>query len=124
MREQCVPHVIGNIAKRRDARVIGNLQLRGTRQDERGIAAVLDVLLEVVEQRLAALVAIDAPQVQHILLGKAEAIERGPRRRGRGRLEADADNRRWTELAPGTDRHERVFFRREEQEAGGTLKNS
>jgi hypothetical protein len=99
-----------------------DLHLRRPGEHERRCVAVGSVRREVIEQRLASLVAIDAPEIEHVLPRDALAIERPPIRRGRRRFQADADRRGGLQRPAGTSADERFLFRSQEQVAGSRPK--
>ena len=64
MRKKRVPHVIGDVSERADARMLGDHQCRWSSEHERRLTTGLDMLLEIFEERRASLVAIHAPEIQ------------------------------------------------------------
>src|SRR5678816_4178723 len=89
-------------------------------RDRRRGAAAVDEFLEVLEERGASLVAIEAAEIQDEFLRNAEMAEHLARRMEVAfRLQAHANDARRPESASRTRRHERFFFRRQEQVTGG-----
>src|SRR5690349_21145985 len=101
VREQRAANIISHVAQRPDAGVIRNHQRGWSREDQRRVAAAVNVFLEVLEQRGAPLVAVDAPEIEDEFSRNAEALEHITRRTRRAlRLEADADDLRRAERPP------------------------
>src|SRR5581483_6428618 len=99
----------------------GDLHLRRAGEDEQESRVARGVRLEVFEQRVASLVAIDAPQIKEVVAVNAERFHQLSRwRRRRLGIEAGADDGGRLESVMRARRDERFFFGREEEVAGGT----
>ena len=100
--------------------------LAGPASTSVGASCAVGVLLEVLEQRLAALVAIDATQIQHEVVAgcRARRARRARRRGRRGSSPMPIDRRRLQRPRPRARRDERFLFGREEQIARRRRKKS
>ncbi len=129
--QQRMTHVVGHVAERADARMLRNAHLGRPGEDQRDVCEArslepgarslrsFDVLLEVVEQRVAALVAIDAAEIEHVAIGQRQRAQHAGVGRGWRQVETHADDRRRLERRGRRGLHERGFLRRQEEVPGG-----
>src|SRR5262245_61151944 len=100
--------------------MVGNRERRRSGEDKCRGTAVLEEFLEVLEKRCGSLVPIDAAEIQDEFLWNPEMVEHLARRMEVAfRLQAHTDDARGPEDASRARRHERFFFRRQEEVTGG-----
>ena len=100
----------------------GNPHLSRPGQDQRRRLRRRGELLKIVQKRVAALVPVDAPQIQDEALREPMGSQHRVGIRRHRRFETGTDDRVWSKLDAGTQGNEPLLLRREEDVAGREAK--